>query len=84
MRFSTIFTALFCPYVTYERTPQNLDFVSLLFALFLIERHRSKNQGSLQSEERLSNFKERCAQLCKITYSTTMLTGIGNCAWSNF
>ena len=37
---------------------------SLLFALFLIERHRSQNHGSLKSEERLSDFKERCAQLC--------------------
>ena len=36
---------------------------SLLFALFLIERHRSQNQGSLKSEEGLSHFKEQCAQL---------------------
>jgi len=34
-----------------------------LFALFLIERHRSQNEGSLKSEERLSDFKERCTQL---------------------
>jgi len=39
------------------------DFVSSLVALFLIERHRSQNAGSLKSEERLSDFKERCAQL---------------------
>jgi len=70
MRFSTIFTALFCPYIAHEQTAQNLDYVSSLvalrsslFALFLIERHRSQNEGSLKSEERLSDFKERCAQL---------------------
>ena len=34
-----------------------------LVALFLIERHRSQNDGSLKSEERLSDFKLRCAQL---------------------
>ena len=64
MHFSTIFTALFCPYIAHEQTAQNLDFVSLLVALLLIERHGSQNQGSLKSEERLSDFKERCAQLC--------------------
>ena len=63
MRFSTIFTALFYTYIAHERTAQNLDFVSLLVALILIERHRSQNKGSLKSEERLSDFKERCAQL---------------------
>ena len=36
-----------------------------LFALCLIERHRSQNEGSLKSKERLSDFKERFAQLCK-------------------
>ena len=30
---------------------------------FFIEHHRSQNHGSLKSEEQLSNFKERCAQL---------------------
>ena len=66
MRFSTIFTALFCPYIAHERTTQNLilSVRSLRFALFVKERHRSQNQGSLKSEERLSDFKERCAQLC--------------------
>ena len=39
---------------------------SSLFALFLTERHRSQNEGSLKSEELLSDFKERCAQLCYI------------------
>ena len=58
MRFSTIFTALFYPYIAHERTAQNLDFVISLFALILIERHRSQNKGWLKSEERLSNFKE--------------------------
>ncbi len=33
MRFSTIFTALFCSYLAHERTAQNLDFVSSLVAL---------------------------------------------------
>ena len=61
MRFSTIFTELFNPYIAHERTAHNLDYVSLLVALLLTERHRSQNEGSLKSEERLSNFKERCA-----------------------
>jgi len=39
---------------------------SLLFALFLIEHHCFQNQGSLKSEERLSDFKEQCAALCII------------------
>ena len=65
MRFSTIFTALFCPYITHERTAQNLilSVRSLLFALFVKERHCSQNQGLLKSEERLSDFKEQCARL---------------------
>ena len=68
MPFSTILTALFCPYIAHERNAQNLilSVRSLRFALCLKERHRSQNQGSLKSEERKSNFKERCAQLCKI------------------
>ena len=33
MRFSTIFTALFCPYIAHERTTQNLDYVSSIVAL---------------------------------------------------
>ncbi len=66
MRFSTICTVLFYPYITHERTIQNLDFVCSLIVLFLIERHRYQNQGSLKSEEGLSDFKERCAQLCKL------------------
>ena len=37
---------------------------SSLFALCLTERHRSQNEGSLKSKERLSDFKERYAQLC--------------------
>ena len=69
MRFSTIFTALFCPYIAHEQTAQNLDYVSLLVALFLIEHHRSQNEGLLKSEERLSDFKERCAQLCFYVYA---------------
>ena len=32
MHFSTIFTALFCPYIAHEQTAQNLDFVSSLVA----------------------------------------------------
>ena len=63
--FSTIFTALFFPYITNEGTAQNLilSVRSSLFALFLIERHRSQNSGPLKSEERLIDFKEGCAQL---------------------
>jgi len=54
MRFSTIFTALFFPYIAHEQTAQYLilSVRSSLFALFLIERHRSQNHGSLKSEER--------------------------------
>ena len=68
MPFSTIFTVLFYPYIAHERTVQNLilSVRSLRFALCLKERHRSQNEGSLKSEERLSDFKERCAQLWEI------------------
>jgi len=74
MPFSTIFTALFYPYIAHERTAQNLilSVRSVRSALCLKERHRSQNEGSLKSEERLSDFKERCAQLWQIylyTYS---------------
>ena len=67
MPFSTIFTALFYPYIAHERTAQNLilSVRSLRFTLCLKERHRSQNEGSLKSEERLSDFKEQCAQLCQ-------------------
>ena len=56
MRFSTILTALFCPYIAHERTAQNqiLSVRSLHFALCLKERHRSQNQGSLKSERVIS------------------------------
>ena len=64
--FSTILTALFCPYIAHEGTAHNLDYVNSLVALCLTERHRSQNEGSLKSEERLSDFEERCTQLCKI------------------
>jgi|APCry1669189000_1035189.scaffolds.fasta_scaffold166235_1 hypothetical protein len=33
MQFSTIFMALFYPYMAHEQTAHNLDFVSLLVAL---------------------------------------------------
>jgi len=51
--------------MAHERTTQNLilSVRSLRFALSVKERHRSQNQGSLKSEERLSDFKERRAQL---------------------
>ena len=67
MPISTIFTALFYPYIAQERTAQSaiLSVRSERFALCLKERHRSQNEGSLKSEERKSDFKERCAQLCK-------------------
>ena len=32
MRFSTIFTMLFCPNIAHEQTAHNLDYVSLLVA----------------------------------------------------
>jgi hypothetical protein len=58
-------TALFFPYIAQERTAQSAIFSvrSERFAPCLKERHRSQNQGSLKSEERKSDFKERCAQL---------------------
>ena len=65
MPISTIFTALFYPYIAHEQTAQNL-ILSVRSALCLKERHRSQNEGSLKSEERLSEFKERYAQLCFI------------------
>jgi len=66
MPISTIFTALFYPYIAQERTAQSeiLSVRSERFALCLKERQRSQNQGSRKSEERKSEFKERCAQLC--------------------
>ena len=56
---------LFSPYIAHEQTAQNLilSVPSSLLALYLIERHRSQNAGSLKSKEGLKNFKERCAQL---------------------
>ena len=63
MPFSTIFATLFYPYIAHERTAQNL-ILSVRSALCVKERHRSQNEGSLKSEERLSDFKERYAQLC--------------------
>ena len=65
MPFPTIFTMLFYPYIAHERIAQNLilSVRSVRFALSLKERHCSQNEGSLKSEERLSDFKERCAQL---------------------
>ena len=69
MPISTIFTALFYPYIAQERTAQSeiLSVRSERFALCLKERHRSRNEGSLKSEERKSDFKERCAQLWHLT-----------------
>ena len=65
MPISTIFTALFYPYIARERTAQNLisSVRSERSALCLKERHRSQNEGSLKSEEWLSDFKEGYAQL---------------------
>ena len=67
MPISTIFTALFYPYIAHEQTTQNLilSVHSERSALCLKEHHRSQNEGSLKSEERLSDFKERYAQLWK-------------------
>ena len=57
--------ALSSPYIAHEPTAQNLilSVHSLRFALFVKKRHGSQNQGSLKSEEQLSDFKEWCAQL---------------------
>ena len=69
-RFSTIFTAPFCPYIPHEQNAQNLilSVRLLLFALVLTEHHCSQNHGLLKSEERLRDFKERCAQLWFLIY----------------
>ena len=66
------FLALLFLKIAQERTAQNenLSVRSSLFALFLIERHHSQNQGSLKSKERFSDFKERCAQLCYLVLAT--------------
>jgi len=42
-------------------------------ALCLKERHHSQNEGSLKSEERTSDFKERCAQLWEIEENINLL-----------
>ena len=57
MPISTIFKALFYPYIAQERTAQSeiLSVRSERFALCLKERHRSQNQGSLKSEEQKSD-----------------------------
>ena len=72
MRFSTIFTALFCPYIAHERTTHNLDYVSSLVALFLTEHHRSQNEGSLKSEERFQRAM-RPALPFSITFAKELL-----------
>ena len=53
MPISTIFTALFYPYIAQEWTAQNLilSVRSERSALCLNERHRSQNEGSLKSDE---------------------------------
>ena len=75
MPFPTIFTALFYPYIAHERTAQNfiLSVCSVRFALSPKERHRSQNEGLLKSEERLSDFKERCAQLWKMLFCSQII-----------
>ena len=57
MPISTIFTALFYPYIAHERTTQTLilSVRSVRSALCLKERHRSQKEGSLKSKERLSS-----------------------------
>ena len=52
MPISTIFTALFYPYIAQERTAQSeiLSVRSERSALCLKERHRSQNEGSLKSD----------------------------------
>jgi hypothetical protein len=71
VHFYAIVTALFYPYVAHERTAQNLilSVCSLRSAFCLKERHRSQNEGLFKSEERLSDFKERYAQLCLAHYN---------------
>ena len=80
MPISTIFTALFYPYIAHERTAQNLilSVRSERSALSLKERHRSQNEGSLKREERLSDFKVRYAQLCAKHHSKISFQGLSS------
>ena len=53
MRFSTIFTALFCPYIALERTAQNLDYVSSLVALRSRAKSDFKDRTLIMVEKRI-------------------------------
>ena len=81
MRFSTIFTALFYPYIAHEQTAQNLDFVSSLvticsysyWAPLLPKLRFAQEQRAIERFQRaIERFQERCAQL----YILVHLNGI--------
>ena len=62
--FFNHFSALFYPYIAHERTTQNLCFVSSLLALRSYSYWAPLLPKLRFAQERLSNFKERCTQLC--------------------
>ena len=93
MPFSTIWTALFYPYIAHERTAQNLilSVRSVPFALCLKERHRSQNGGSLKSDWAISksdvpssgkytnSSKTGCMEpICPITFATSRYVTLGH------
>ena len=65
MPISTIFTALFYPYIAQEQTAQSkiLSVRSERFALCLKERHRSQNQSSLKSDWAISKSNVPSSEL---------------------
>ena len=75
MRFSTILTVLFCPFIAHERTAQNLilSVRSMRFALFLKERHRSQNQASLKSDVPISEYNTSQSTSNKIYFKKNTL-----------
>ncbi len=70
MQFSTIFMALFYPFVAHEQTAHeqtthNLDFVSSLVALPSYSYWSPLLPKLRFVQEQVSDFKEWCAQLCQ-------------------
>ena len=75
MRFSTIFTVLFFPYIAHERTAQNL-ILSVRSSLFLL---LSAIAPKMQVRSRAkSDFKEQCAQLCPYDWESYERSHIEN------
>ena len=64
MHFSTIFTALFFPYIAHERTAQNLIFTLHSFFHWAPSLPKCRFTQEQRAIERFQDFKERCPQLC--------------------